>query len=211
MKVNYSMSETVDPETITAGTFEVSLTRTFAADSWNTVCLPVAVASVADTFGENAAAYEFTGFNGQTLSFSKVEALVAGTPYIIYVENAISSLSFTNAEVVATAGKVEWGTATFQGTYAPIADMSGKYGVTSKNTIAKGKSGSSIKGFRAYFEGDNLSNARINAIDESTGISRVFAADEVLGDQRVYNLNGQHVENAKKGIYIVNGKKVVIK
>jgi hypothetical protein len=89
--------------------------------------------------------------------------------------------------------------------------MSGKYGVTSKNTIAKGKSGSSIKGFRAYFEGDNLSNARINAIDESTGISRVFAADEVLGDQRVYNLNGQHVENAKKGIYIVNGKKVVIK
>ena len=211
MKVSYSMSETVDPETITAGTFEVSLTRTFAADSWNTVCLPVAVASVADTFGENAAAYEFTGFNGQTLSFSKVAALEAGTPYIIYVENAISSLSFTNAEVVATAGKVEWGTATFQGTYAPIADMSGKYGVTSKNTIAKGKSGSSIKGFRAYFEGDNLSNARINAIDESTGISRVFAADEVLGDQRVYNLNGQHVENAKKGIYIVNGKKVVIK
>ena len=42
-------------------------------------------------------------------------------------------------------------------------------------------------------------------------IERVFAADEVLGDQRVYNLNGQHVENAKKGIYIVNGKKVVIK
>ena len=211
MKVNYSMSETVDPETITAGTFEVSLTRTFAVDSWNTVCLPVAVASVADTFGENAAAYEFTGFNGQTLSFSKVRALEAGTPYIIYVENAISSLSFTNAEVVATAGNVTQGTATFQGTYAPIADMSGKYGVTSKNTIAKGKSGSTIKGFRAYFEGDNLSNARINAIDESTGISRVFAADEVLGDQRVYNLNGQHVENAKKGIYIVNGKKVVIK
>ena len=211
MKVSYSMSETVDPETITAGTFEVSLTRTFAADSWNTVCLPVAVASVADTFGENAAAYEFTGFNGQTLSFSKVAALEAGTPYIIYVENAISSLSFTNAEVVATAGNVTQGTATFQGTYAPIADMSGKYGVTSKNTIAKGKSGSSIKGFRAYFEGDNLSNARINAIDESTGISRVFAADEVLGDQRVYNLNGQHVENAKKGVYIVNGKKVVIK
>ena len=211
MKVSYSMSETVDPETITAGTFEVSLTRTFAADSWNTVCLPVAVASVADTFGENAAAYQFTGFNDQTLSFSKVRALEAGTPYIIYVENAISSLSFTNAKVVATAGNVTQGTATFQGTYAPIADMSGKYGVTSKNTIAKGKSGSSIKGFRAYFEGDNLSNARINAIDESTGISRVFAADEVLGDQRVYNLNGQHVENAKKGIYIVNGKKVVIK
>lgn len=211
MKVSYSMSDTVDPETITTGTFEVSLTRTFAADSWNTVCLPVAVASVADTFGENAAAYEFTGFNGQTLSFSKVAALEAGTPYIIYVENAISSLSFTNAEVVATAGNVTQGTATFQGTYAPIADMSGKYGVTTKNTIAKGKSGSSIKGFRAYFEGDNLSNARINAIDESTGISRVFAADEVLGDQRVYNLNGQHVENAKKGVYIVNGKKVVIK
>ena len=211
MKVSYSMSETDDSETITAGIFNVSLTRTFADDSWNTVCLPVAVASVADTFGENAAAYEFTGFNDQILSFSKVAALEAGTPYIIYVENAISSLSFTNAEVVATAGNVEQGTATFQGTYAPIADMSGKYGVTSKNTIAKGKSGSSIKGFRAYFEGDNLSNARINAIDESTGISRVFAADEVLGDQRVYNLNGQHVENAKKGVYIVNGKKVVIK
>ncbi len=41
-----------------------------------------------------------------------------------------------------------------------------------------------------------------------TGINIVKAAVE---DGAIYNLNGQKVMNAKKGLYIINGKKVVIK
>lgn len=49
---------------------------------------------------------------------------------------------------------------------------------------------------------------------ETTGIGHVETADKVLGGN-VYNLNGQLVGNStvglRKGIYIVNGKKIVVK
>ena len=32
-----------------------------------------------------------------------------------------------------------------------------------------------------------------------------------MDNSEVYNLNGQKVQNAQKGLYIVNGRKVVIK
>ena len=38
-----------------------------------------------------------------------------------------------------------------------------------------------------------------------------ITVDGELKMESVYNLNGQKVQNAKKGLYIVNGKKVVIK
>ncbi|MBR3612271.1 MAG: leucine-rich repeat domain-containing protein [Bacteroidaceae bacterium] len=44
-----------------------------------------------------------------------------------------------------------------------------------------------------------------------TGIDKIFIDDAVRGDKNVYyDLNGQRVENPKKGIYIINGKKVVL-
>ncbi|MBQ8065026.1 MAG: Ig-like domain-containing protein [Prevotella sp.] len=46
-------------------------------------------------------------------------------------------------------------------------------------------------------------------IGESTGINAIQA--EKLNGAVVYNLNGQRVLNAQKGLYIVNGRKVVVK
>lgn len=43
----------------------------------------------------------------------------------------------------------------------------------------------------------------------ATGINAVENANVVNGE--VYNLNGQRVNNAQKGVYIVNGKKMVLK
>ncbi len=49
----------------------------------------------------------------------------------------------------------------------------------------------------------------------STGISEVLQTELADGDNRVYNLKGQLVGNSleglRKGIYITNGKKVVVK
>ncbi|MBR6962631.1 MAG: chitobiase/beta-hexosaminidase C-terminal domain-containing protein [Prevotella sp.] len=46
--------------------------------------------------------------------------------------------------------------------------------------------------------------------DMATGIKSI-AADTENGNAIIYNLAGQRVSNAQKGIYIVNGKKVVIR
>ena len=44
---------------------------------------------------------------------------------------------------------------------------------------------------------------------EPVGINGIYA--EKLNNATIYNLNGQRVQNAQKGLYIVNGRKVVIK
>lgn len=47
------------------------------------------------------------------------------------------------------------------------------------------------------------------------GIKKIETADQKLVDTRVYNLNGQYVgttlNGLSKGVYIANGKKVVVK
>ena len=65
----------------------------------------------------------------------------------------------------------------------------------------------------AYLDlsGSNAARGRltIRLKGESTGISNVET--ETIGDDVIYNLRGQRVEHPTKGLYIINGKKVVIK
>ena len=53
------------------------------------------------------------------------------------------------------------------------------------------------------------SRLRISIVGEGTGISTIEA--ESIDDDVIYNLRGQRVEHPTKGIYIIGGKKVVIK
>ena len=104
---------------------------------------------------------------------------------------------------------------TFHGIYAPTtAGNWGAewYGVTSEGKIAKGTNTTTMKGMRAYFTG-NVANARIFIMDDedATGIAAINREGLTIDNAAVYNLNGQKVQHAKKGLYIVSGRKVVIK
>ena len=59
---------------------------------------------------------------------------------------------------------------------------------------------------------DNVTAARSIFMldDETTGINTIDHSSLTI-DHSVYNLNGQRVDSPKKGLYIVNGKKVVLK
>ena len=47
--------------------------------------------------------------------------------------------------------------------------------------------------------------------DTTTGIEDITIDSENKGNDTFYNLNGQRVSNPQRGIYIHNGKKVIIK
>ena len=74
-----------------------------------------------------------------------------------------------------------------------------------------------IKAFRAYFNFDDLlpdfednyaeAPVLISFDDGLTGIGATLMTNESV----IYNLNGQRVETPKKGLYIINNKKVVVK
>ena len=216
LKVYYEFDEDVNPGTIVVADandkYDVMLKHTLV-NGWNTICLPFAVAAedITTLFGASATVYKFNGANGNNLDFGAATSMEAGTPYLIHVNaaktiNELVSGVELDTEANTVAGK-------FVGTYKPVADggLTDKYGVTPSNTIAKGNDYTTMKGFRAYFEGISA-NARISIYDEATGITKVYAPADIFGDNdRVYNMNGQKVENAKKGVYIVNGRKVVVK
>lgn len=74
--------------------------------------------------------------------------------------------------------------------------------------------GSTMKGFRAYLPVDNstieagLGSFRL-VFGVPTGIDTI--GNQPAQEQTVYDLSGRRVEHAGKGLYIVNGKKVMIK
>ena len=193
----------------------ITLNRNFIA-GWNTVCLPFAIADIEEFFGTGAYAYSFSSFNAGEITFAIQDAMTAATPYLVYVPEAIASKNLTNVTVSdAAAGSVEQGGVTFQGTYAPIAaggDLTGKYVLTPEAKIQEASSSASMKGFRAYF---NTNGASVKALvfDDGTA-TRIVTIDNgqlTMDNVDVYNLAGQKLNQVRKGVNIVNGKKVLVK
>ncbi len=216
------LDETVDPAILSIGVEPSVVVKYNAKNGWNTICMPFALTSdiLTSIFGTGWKIYEFKGYNSETkeLSFGAPIAYAAGYPYIVYVETAAShpeGVKLFDVNVAALEPNHDtYSGATFQGTYAPKAagSLTDNYGVTTAGKIVKANSSASMKGFRAYFTGlPTNATARLSFYDETTGITTVMDAKELNNDGKVYNLNGQRVENAHKGLYIVNGRKVVVK
>lgn len=83
-----------------------------------------------------------------------------------------------------------------------------KYPSSSENNVNR------LRGYRGYFKLTNAdsSETKISFDGETTGIGNA----DIGGDQpiRVYNLNGQYfgdsLKGLIKGVYVVNGKKVIV-
>ena len=90
------------------------------------------------------------------------------------------------------------------------------YAIDSENNLLRKVTGSevTIAPFRAYFTLDKTSGARniinLNFGDETTEISQIKDG-QFENENIVYNLRGQRVSNPAKGLYIMNGKKIIIK
>lgn len=202
-----------------AGTKDVILNRSFA-QGWNTVCLPFNVKPT--EIAEGAKAQKFSGVSGNALNFAEVTEMQANTPYLFFAPQAVESGKvLEDKEVVAgEANSVTHGEYTFCGTYTKT-DMLGKYGVADINGVQKimrGAAGSSLAGTRAYFTTTNTkaNGMRINLGNNGiTGINQINA-ENIQNAAAVYNLQGVKVSNhgttnLPAGIYIMQGKKVIVK
>ena len=206
-------------EVTRGGLYNVTLSRNFAAN-WNTICLPF------DTTPTTLGATQvqaFTACDGATLTFTKTESMMANTPYLIYFEKAPATPLYISTEIKATAPtSVTHGNVTFTGNYEAGKNMEGLYGVAEKageQYIMRGGAGSTLGSTGAYFtvSGSEVNTLRIRLEGTGTGISDVEAGK---GGQTfdVYSLNGIKVrsqatttEGLPKGIYLINGKKHIVK
>lgn len=210
------LDETVAPEGLTTGTQDVNLKYTIKEGKWNTIALPFAVNDLS-VFGTDVKAYAFTGYENNEIKFNNVESLEAGKPYVMYVGTAAEAngnFTFESVEITATeASESAFNGAALKATYAPIAKGSMTetwYGITPDGKIMKAGANASIKGFRAYMtlpENTDASSLKIMFDGDATGIYVI--ENNTKNNDAIYNINGQSVSNATKGIYIINGKKVI--
>ena len=204
---------------------------------WNTLCLPFAMTAekIAASPLADATIKEFTSAtvtdNKLSIGFTTVSAIEAGKPYLVKWPSGenITDPKFDNVtSSVTEPATVTCGDVKFIGTFSPIPlkDDGTQLFVGSNNQIHyPSKADYSINSCRAYFDVNWTITAgarmEIAIVDdgETTGIGSVTPAlskgEGNSGDEGsvYYTLDGRKLPGkpTAKGLYIVNGKKVVIK
>ena len=141
---------------------------------------------------------------GEVANFETTESVVANTPFLTTGAKKVSELNFTNKDIVATPESL--GT-DFVGVYVPQS-AKGKYGIDDNGLLHKGGEHATIAAFHAYLV-PNVARVAFNG-STPTAINGV-AADKTV-NTAVYDLSGRRVYGKlQKGLYIMNGKKVVVK
>lgn len=211
----------------------VTLQRTLEASHWNSFCVPFALDAkqVTQYFGEGTQLRTYEGrCENNIVYFATVDNIEAGKPYIMKPGNAVvKNPTFEGVSMVAT-GLDENGNPQAVGD-ASTVQMKGIYNQillkTDKTELFLGDNdlfyypiddidARTIGGLRAYFivpQGTDIKKLRANLDGTPTSLDTIFDTEE--SNAPVYNLHGQCVGNSlralKSGIYIQNGKKVVVK
>ena len=205
-----SPSATIDLTKVPNSDVSVEFCRNF--NNWNTLCLPFEW-TIPDDFTN---VYTYDSYDDGTIYFNKVtsETVSAGTPCLIEASDTQITLSAIANIYNASPSTSE----NFKGNYIPGASMDGKYGVAWSNkdsqwAFIKGSSSSTAKAFSAYFDPSAYlqfpSPSLSIVIGGTTNIEKVQNVEKENGE--IYNLMGTKMTTVRKGIYIKNGKKYIVK
>ena len=200
---------------------DVTLTRTLQAGGWNTLAVPFDLAIPAGwTVKELTETAYDEGTKALTLTFGTASSIEAGKPYLVKVESKVENPTFNGVTIVD--GTIE--TITTYANFVPVmnptnmtANDKTKLFVTEGNKLTYPAADGNIYAFRAYFQLSQVLEARAFAMDfgdeEVTGIIGLSADESADLQTGTYDLQGRRINGkpTQKGIYIQNGKKVIIK
>ena len=180
---------------------------------WTTMCLPFKVSQ--DMLPENSIMEEVVGINAENGKvYTEVSLTVnAGVPFLLYCEDedfVVSLYEYNNQIATAPSASADAFYGTLSATEAVadcfVLDREGNYFVKAATTNA-------IPAFNAYLLNEEL--AKFDAVeimrvsDNPTSIEDVKMEDE---ETIIYDINGRRVTDINTaGIYIVNGKKMLVK
>lgn len=198
-------------------------------------------AQVKEAFGNDVQLGDFVGADsefddadnvtGITVSFNDASVIEANHPYIIKVSEPVEEFTIDGVDIVADEDEayIEFDNGKsgsrrvvysgFYGTYHAGTVLDEFTLFLSSNKFYYSDGSIKMKGYRAYFafldilteiEGGPHVKIFFGGDDDETGIDRVITGRRTEDD--VYDLSGRRVgRQPQRGIYIVNGKKVVIK
>ncbi len=220
----------------TTGTTDVFVRRTIKAEEWNTICLPFAMseAQAKAAFGNDVQIADFTSCDvtrntanevtGIKVNFTNVSAMEANHPYIIKVQDKVSSFYVDGTQCnPATTPSVEHDGNYFYGTYQAETIVPNDDLFISGNKFYYSVGLTKMKAFRGYFQlaailphsqtNSQANNVKLAIIDGNTP-STAINSPTVLplnSEEIIYTLDGRRISTAqlRRGVYIRNGQKVV--
>lgn len=212
--------------------------RTLYKDGgWNTLCLPFSMTAeqVADQLApDQLMTLSSTDFADNTLTmvFDPATTIEAGKPYIIKWnggDNLVNPMFVGVTMTQTPASSIEKDHASFKGTYAPVSftdDDKTIMFMGAGSTLYYPESNASANAFRGYFKlaegyvcGEPEEDLDVNRFDlhfgngEASAIVRINNDGNKLNDDAWYTLSGMRLSQqpATQGLYIHNGKKILIK
>ena len=208
---------------VKTGTAGYKYTRSLAANTFATLYLPCAIEVPA-----GCKAYGFAKSEGNTIVLKEVTSLAAHTPYILYNGNAEAAelvcVGAGDMDFTAEDTDESFGNLSVHGTFNYFnGDGSTKYGIQKAQgenlNLKKVGTGAIVSPFRVYFTIPEAGSAKAYSLyygGETTGINEIAAEKAHTCD--IYSIDGKlvkagvaRVEGIAKGVYIINGKKMVVK
>jgi len=216
MKVadNLPINDAQSYDIMQAGKIDVELTRTIK-EGVNSVVLPFELTAddIAELGGTGAVAYTVSDYDAEkeSLKLAEAESVPANTPFFLKATAAsTSSFVFDEKTLIAGEPTTKVGDVTLVGTYAKIdAVPEGSY-ILSGGKFYLVNSTVSLKPTRAYItiaEPTEVSALGFS-FEDATAIVGV-ESETVNGE--VYDIAGRKVSAPVRGLYIANGKKVLVK
>lgn len=204
---------------------DVQLERTLSPEYWNTFCVPFTISAdvIKEKFGEGTQVCTFGSMEGTVMNFAHSTSIEAGKPYIVKPTKEVVDPTFTGVNIEAVAAKQVGANGYFmQGIYSVKTDLTTDgtnlfLGDGNKFYKPLGTTTAKMKGMRAYFivpSGTNFAALRANIDGATTAIDEFATVVEQPTDNRIYNLQGQFVGTnfeGLHGVYVQNGKKVLVK
>ena len=202
------------------------LKRSFVADdTWYTICLPFNVAQkqLVEVFGgENVELRTFDHMKGMVMYFKSVENLEAGVPYLIKPNKNLDNLLFENVKIdMAAHPDLQVGADGYfmKGTYQATElnpDGTNLFLGDNNTFFRPSENDHRMKGTRVYFIIPRKAVGKVLSYDTETIVDGIVDVEvnSQSNSQKVYNINGVYVgdnlRNLTPGVYIVDGKKVVV-
>lgn len=189
-------------------------------DKWSTIILPFTPQSFSTEDGIlNLQAEEFTGIAGNKLYFDGGESIIPNRPYIYALQNDDYNLSGKTLTISAENAMMEKADniSTFSTDYRFAGSLMGSHQENVYTIYPNGKyfqkvSTTDMKPFQAYFIANNPEAAleKYLFIDGRGSMADGINTVQMSGTTpAIYDLTGRKVTKASKGVYIINGKKVV--
>lgn len=202
------------------------LKRSFVADdTWYTICLPFNVAKeqLVEVFGgKKVELRTFDHMEGMVMYFKSVENLDAGVPYLIKPNKNLDNLLFENVKIdMAAHPDLQVGADGYfmKGTYQATElnpDGTNLFLGDNNTFFRPSENDHRMKGTRVYFIIPRKAVGKVLSYDTETIVDGIVDVEvnSQSKSQKVYNINGVYVgdnlRNLAPGVYIVDGKKVVV-